>query len=62
MRPSHVMTGICGQSLRDQPRAAAGDRQHQEHRHGDHSAEEETQGVREQPRPARAGGQVRNHL
>lgn len=56
------MTGIRGQSLGDQSRAAAGDRQHQEHRHGDHSAEEENQGVREQPRPARAGGQVRSRL
>lgn len=55
------MTGICGQSHRDQSRAAAGGRQHQEHRHRNHSAEEENQGVREQPRRLRAGDQVRHH-
>lgn len=60
IQTSHVTTGICGQSHGDQPGAAAGDRHHQEHRRGNHSAEEDDQGVREQPRGAPAGGQVKN--
>jgi len=58
---SHLTTGICGQSHRDLPRAAAGDPQHQEHRHRNHSDEEDNRGARGKPRRAGAGAEVRNH-